>query len=111
MQQEQGSGLVILDQLGGKMFIRMTGVKYLIAGHSKVTDSDDLYAYLQMTLPKNQSKANKLIVQYKANDLYDMSFLKVSKNLQVKTIEKIEDCYCEDLQSVFTEITGLYTKF
>ena len=105
----------ILDQLGGNKFIAMTGSKKFVGGDN----------FLSMQLAKNQSGANHLKITLTAMDDYTMEFIrfvmpkvkinKVTKDITVKpeileTVKVIEGVYCDQLQNLFTETTGLYTR-
>ena len=98
---------IILRQLGGTRFITMTGVKNLS---------------LNMTLPRNKSKANRLSVTLNNNDTYTLRFYRYTaprlnhktytfSNEKVTEVEHIDQIYCDQLESVFTRVTGLYTHF
>lgn len=100
----------ILRQLGGNKFIAMTGSKNF------VSDGDTL----KMCLVKNISKANMLYITLDDNDTYTMRFIYyVSGRLNRKTFEWIDEkitevetisgLFAEDLQKVFTRVTGLDT--
>ena len=107
----------ILRQLGGREFVVMTGVKNLS------TDNGD---NLTMTLPKNMSGANRLEVTLDyGTDTYCMRFykytpqkVKVSYNRQtadvipekVKEIQAFSEIYCDQLQEIFTAVTGFDTR-
>ena len=107
----------ILEQLGGRRFIMMTGSKDFFT----VNGND-----LCMKLSRNQSKANQLRIEYDyGKDLYTMRFiryiaprLKVNSKLKTAefTKEKItevrtfEDVYCDQLEELFREVTGLETR-
>lgn len=68
----------ILAQLGGRVFIKMTGVKNL-----RTTNGDNLI----MTLPRNSSGANEMEIALDVGtDTYNVRFLKRTKpHLNVKT--------------------------
>jgi len=105
----------IFEQLGGNKFAVMTGSKnFMDGGH-----------FLSMKLSRNKSGANHLRITLTASDDYTMEFIYVPsvkvirnketgeftvKNEPIKTMEKIEGVYCDQLQATFTEITGLYTR-
>lgn len=100
----------ILEQLGGNKFVVMTGAKNFISDGNT----------LRMTLPKNMSKANRLYITLEADDTYTMHFFKFTAGrLNKKTFEFTEDkttevrtiegVYFDMLQSLFTEVTGMYT--
>jgi len=94
----------ILSQLGGNRFIVMTGSK-------NFTSSPDS---LSMKLTRNTINATHLVITLEANDTYTMEFLacRLSKTTGIsrKSLKRIEDVYAEDLQPLFTEVTGLYTS-
>ncbi len=100
----------ILNQLGGNKFLAMTGAKHLIG-----TDNT-----LQMTLPKNMSKANRLKIILNGNDLYDVIFTKYTpfkyfpktgkiRDETIITIKDFKNVYNNQLQELFTSVTGFNT--
>ena len=107
----------ILSQLGGREFIMMTGVKNLC------TDDGE---NLRMTLPKNNSGANRLEIKLDyATDTYNVRFfrytpskLKVNARTltadfvpeKVKDIRTFSDVYFDQLQEIFTMVTGFDTR-
>lgn len=106
----------ILRQLGGREFVIVTDVKNLVADNNT----------LRMKLPKNQSGANMLEISLDyATDTYSMRFyrytppkLNVSHKSQTATFtrEKVKDIeafsyvYCDQLQELFTQVTGFDTR-
>lgn len=101
----------ILSQLGGNKFVVMTGAKNFIGDENS----------LRMTLPKNMSKANRLTITLNWDDTYTMRFWKYTAGrLNSKTFEwipekiteikEITGVYCDMLQEIFTETTGMYTR-
>ena len=103
----------ILEQLGGREFLKVTGCKQLVY--------DD--RSLRMKLIRNKSKANYLKVTLGGNDLYEMLFFYyqpmkwVVKNGKVierpevhEVIARYEDVYCDMLRGLFAEVTGLVTR-
>lgn len=109
----------IVSQIGGNKFIAMTGSKIKYFGYDELG-----YVYIMIELVKNQSGAKYLKIQLNGLDLYNMEFSKIKKTqlpeykaLGIKIYDEqqiitelIEDIYAEDLQSVFTDRTGLYTR-
>lgn len=109
----------IYNQLGGNRFTAMTGSKVKYYGYN-----DDGYIYLMVELIKNQSKAKYLKIQYNSSDLYDLEFSRIkrtltplAKELGIKvydeetiTVTKMDDVYGEDLQAMFSQVTGLSTR-
>lgn len=96
----------ILQQIGGRRFIVMTGSK----------DFMDMGNGLRMSLARNKTSANRLLITYdEGTDLYNMRFYRqcVTKHFDVTTkdIAVFEGIYFDMLESMFTEVTGLYTHF
>ena len=102
----------ILEQLGGRRFMIMTGIKDFFT-----TNGNDLC----MKLSRNQSKANQLRIEYNyGTDLYTMRFIRyTAPRLNLKTgefvrekiteVRTFEDVYCDQLEELFREVTGLET--
>ena len=92
----------ILRQLGGNRFIAMTGAK-------NFTRNDATRA-ITFQIGRNAAGINYVRITLNGNDTYDTEFLSVrAGNIKVKSSEK--DVYCDQLESTFTEHTGLYTRF
>lgn len=102
---------IILQQLGGGRFIVMTGSKNFVSDGNT----------LRMSLTKNSSKANRLWITLDEDDTYTMRFFKytaprfntktcIFTEEKVTEIKKISGVYCDQLQDIFTETTGLYTR-
>ena len=90
----------ILKQLGGRIFIAMTGSKNFVAG-------DNL---LGMKLSRNLSGANYLRITHTPLDVYTMEFLSI-RGASIKTKAIHENVYCDMLTHIFTDVTGLDTRF
>lgn len=77
----------------------------------------DLGNGLLMSLAKNTTSANRLEIIYdEVTDLYNMRFYRKTfskKTFESKTkdIAKYEGVYFDMLEYIFTEETGLYTRF
>lgn len=109
----------IFQQIGGNKFLAMTGSKVKYYGYDK-----NGYVYLMFQLSKNQSKAQFLKIQLNDKDLYNMEFSKIKKTLNkeyaaigikiydetIETIKIYEDVHCDQLQEIFTDMTGMYTR-
>lgn len=100
---ELGIAQTILAQLGGRRFIAMTGARNLIGGEN----------YLMLSLPTGFARNGISNVRITLDwaDTYIFEALKVTRRPELKfnTIEKLERVYAEDLQRIFTEVTGLDT--
>lgn len=99
--------ITILQQIGGRRFAMMTGSRDFI----------NLGNGLRMSLSRNKTSANRLEIIYdEGADLYNVRFYRQSINhktfeVSTKDIEKIEGVYCDMLEDIFTDVTGLYTHF
>ena len=102
----------ILQQMGGNRFIVMTG------SHHFVSDGNTLI----MQLARNASKANRLYITLDpVTDLYTMRFFRFTEGrLNRQTFERApdkiteiklyEDVFADQLENLFTHVTGLYTS-
>lgn len=110
-EQSKAVAEEILRQLGGREFIMMTGAKDFCT-----LDGSELI----MRLPRNQSGANRLEIKLDyATDTYDVRFYRFSPpkfkggecvKEKVTEICKYSDVYCDQLQELFTEVTGFDTR-
>ena len=96
----------ILNNLGGRKFIAMTGSKNFISS-SGIGRGE-----LTMKLTKNIANATHLIITVNEKDLYDMSFIRVTMGKTIKRVEVAhhENIGVEILQKMFTKVTGLDTR-
>ena len=91
----------ILEQLGGRKFIVMTGIK-------KFLGSEDSLQFRLRGLTKNKARICKITLTWK--DLYNVEFYGFNfRTGESDLVESALDIFAEDLQAVFTRHTGLYT--
>lgn len=104
----------ILEQLGGNKFIAMTGSRNFI----------DCGNALSMHLTTNKAKAKYLKIELTSMDLYSVTFSRNKKVLNKEyaaagvkiyddvheIVKTFDNVYAEDLQMIFTSVTGLYTR-
>lgn len=104
----------IYEQLGGGRFTVMTGAKYFVSDGNK----------LRFRIGKNESKANKVVIALEADDTYTMTFSKFTpyscklgsdgtlkeRQESDKIIAEHKGIYCDMLQEIFTQVTGMYTR-
>lgn len=103
--------LNLYQQLGGHKFVVMTGSKF-------VGYTEDEQGNLQqlIKLSRNATSANRLYITYNEGmDLYSMRFTNLSVNkkdfsCKEKDLYSNEMVYFDELQSIFAQVTGLYTK-
>lgn len=93
----------ILEQLGGKKFIVMTGARNFWA------DGDTLCLKLPSTPHFVKDGINYVRITLTAMDDYTVEFSKV-RGLKVTEVAKREGVYADMLQAIFEEQTGLRTR-
>ncbi|MCK4665073.1 MAG: hypothetical protein KAT68_19550 [Bacteroidales bacterium] len=98
METTKANASVILEQLGGKRFLTMTGAKNLV----------NMGDGLKMKIPRNKSKGTYLYIQLLVNDTYRMTFASIRKYKWIVRKE-INNVYSSDLVNFFESETGLYT--
>lgn len=94
---------VILEQLGGRRFIVMTGAKNLFAVDGNA---------LSFQLPGKgfaREGINHVWVELSADDTYKISFGRFW-GTRYKVLKTLTGVYCDQLRDVFTDVTGLETS-
>ena len=95
---------MIVQQLGGGRFFMMTGSKPQAYG-----TNDSGNDFMTMKLTRNSSGANYIRIELTPMDTYTMTFISCrGASMTTKAIK--ENVYCDNLQSIFTDVTGLYTS-
>lgn len=95
---------IILNQLGGARFTMMTGAKDYVA-------SDD---WLKFRLParSTKNKCTHVRIILDPSDTYTMEFLKWnSRKVEMQVVSKYSNVYCDSMQDLFEEETGLLVHF
>jgi len=90
----------IFQQLGGNRFAAMTGARDFVG------DANSLSFRLSSTLTR--PRVSGMTITLKDNDTYEMKTFRIRK-LEVPTADTRQDVHAEDLQRVFTAMTGLDT--
>jgi hypothetical protein len=93
----------ILEQLGGNKFIVMTGARNFWA------DGNALCLKLPSTPHFVKNGINYVRITLTTMDDYTVEFKKV-RGMTVKEVSKHEGIYCDMLQELFQEQTGLATR-
>lgn len=88
----------ILNQLGGRRFVAMTGAHSIL----------NLGNGLQVKF-KGSKRANVMRVELLECDLYTVRFYKM-KGIDCPMVDEYALVHAESLQTVFTRATGLYTS-
>lgn len=90
----------IQAQLGGNKFVAMTGAHSFMATE----------VGLNFRIGRGaKSGINLVTIKLEPTDLYSIEFFRV-RGFSVKSIAKREMVYADQLQSVFTSETGMYTS-
>jgi len=88
----------ILEQLGGKRFVAMTGAKNFLA-----VDSG-----LRFRVPTSRG-INCVSITLEPSDTYRLTAYRV-RGTTVTKVATRDGVYCDVLAEVFTRVTGLYTR-
>ena len=91
----------IIDQLGGRKFMAMTGAKQTLA----------LESGLRFQLPGGnfaRNGINRVNIVLEPTDTYTVTFSRI-RGMTVKEISNHSYIYAEGLQNLFTDETGLET--
>lgn len=92
----------ILAQLGGRHFLVMTGAKDLVGGDNRLT--------MRLTNAScNGRKCTNVRITLDMTDTYTVEALTVRK-FNLTLLDTVSGVYCENLQAVFTSLTGLHTQ-
>ena len=91
--------MTTLRQLGGKMFLTMTGANKLSYGDE---------GELNFRFPGSK-KWTHCKIALTPSDLYSMTFYKV-RGMDVKDKKEISGVYFDMIRDIFTQETGLYTS-
>ena len=89
----------IYRQLGGNKFRVMTGAKNMVSHEFA----------LSMKIGRNKTNANFMVVELNGNDLYNVTFAKLTKMGEMKSVKEYENVYNDMLVSIFESHTGMYT--
>jgi hypothetical protein len=99
----------ILEQLGGRRFSVMTGAKNYTGHGASETDMGALSFRLPGSGGFTKSGINYVKVTLTPSDVYSVEFGKV-RGTKYTVVSKAEEVYCDMLQDVFCEHTGLFTS-
>jgi hypothetical protein len=86
----------ILEQLGGRQFILLTGAKDFVGGEN----------FLQFRFGRGEG----MRITLNGSDTYDVDHY-VIRGMDVKDKGREEGLYCDMLQDMFERRTGLYVTF
>ena len=89
----------IYRQLGGNRFRVMTGAKMMVSTENGI----------RMRIGRNKTNANFMEVSLNGLDLYDVTFAKLTKMGEKKSVKTYDNVYNDMLVSIFESHTGMYT--
>ena len=89
----------IYRQLGGNRFRVMTGAKNMVSTENGI----------RMRIGRNKTNANYMEVVLNSMDLYDITFAKVTRMGEMKSVKTYDNVYNDMLVSLFESHTGMYT--
>ena len=97
----------ILRQLGGRLFLAMTGASNLLGGSDPIS--------LSMKLGSGaRSPAGKAVTHVRivlgSDDLYEVEFLYIRGTKTRNVVNKETGVYCDNLREIFTANTGFATS-
>jgi len=90
----------IYRQLGGNRFRVMTGAKNMVSTENGI----------RMRIGRNKTNANFMEIVLNESDLYDITFAKVTRNFEMKSVKTYDNVYNDMLVSLFESHTGMYTS-
>jgi len=98
----------IISQLGGNRFVAMTGAKNFMALNDKLGG-------VQFDIPGTLTGGwNRVRVVLDFSDTYDVKFYKIRKVKGIPTVKAEKDfsnIYNDSIESLFSQETGLATRF
>ena len=89
---------IIMQQIGGHKFCCMVGAKNIYAIENGV-----VFKFM-----RNRSGFNYLRIKLNAMDTYDLEFLRYRAGKETK--KEFKDIYCDQLEELFKDFTGLNTR-
>lgn len=106
-EADMSVGNEMLRQLGGRRFMMMVGAK------QPIWNGDE--NELGMKIGRNAIGANYFVIRLNPRDLYDLRFESRRMNrktyeMSVKVKAEHNDVYADQLQEIFENTTGLYTR-
>ena len=89
----------IYRTLGGNRFRVMTGAKMMVSTENGI----------RMRIGRNKTNANFMEVSLNGLDLYAVTFAKVTRMGEMKSVRTYDNVYNDMLVSLFESHTGMYT--
>lgn len=93
----------ILQQLGGGRFRAMTGARHFLA-----TETGGL-VFQFGPVGRGERRMNFAAIELDPSDTYNLTFGFASAKVGRREVENLSGVYAEDLQRIFTDVTGMDT--
>jgi len=101
-QEAKEAAMTIVQQLGGRQFVAMTGARNIVF--------DSRASRPNVSLKFMGSKiATHIKIELDVMDTYTVTFYKI-RGASIKTVKTLEGIYCDMLEAIFTDTTGLDTR-
>jgi hypothetical protein len=94
----------ILEQLGGRGFMIMTGSKNFVGGENTLS-----FKVGSGAKHPSGKRVTAVRITLTPSDVYTVEFLAIRK-FEVTVLETVENVYCDMLQDVFMTYTGFETR-
>lgn len=94
----------IIEQLGGRAFIAMTGANTFVYGEEFGS------TFLKFQFPKAQNGVNRCHICLDPDDTYTVIFHR-KHGKYTTLVDQTDGIYCDMLAEIFTDVTGLATQF
>ena len=100
VSQRKEIAQTIVNQLGGRRFMLMTGTKSF---------AFDSTGGVSFKICRNKSKCNHVVIEYDySKDLYNVVFGRIH-GTKYSELKRTNGCYFDMLVEMFEDYTGLYT--
>ena len=96
---EEFDANTLLQQLGGRKFMAMTGAK----------DFGSSSKSLQFKIGRNSKSISHVIITLKSSDLYDVEFIRM-RGTSRKVVKKVKGVYADMLPKIFKKYTGMNVR-
>lgn len=107
MSNTQTVADTILAQLGGPVFIAMTGAKNLLRWDGDATTAP----YLQFKVGRNDNRVTHVRVTLDPSDTYIVETFRVGRRgATCDELDRVDGVYVDMLRPTFERLTGLYTR-
>ena len=96
-----------MSEVANTIYRQLCGIKFRVMTGAKNMVSHEFA--LSMKIGRNKTNANFMVVELNGNDLYNVTFAKLTKMGEMKSVKEYENVYNDMLVSIFESHTGMYT--